>query len=194
MEKITLKIIGNSPILMHSDRMANPLDPIKKRLAPYTAKRKKTDDDHEAIARIEWEAGMYFKEDIGPFLPGRMIKAALIQSAKKTKDGPKIKSGVVVTTEEAPLEYNGPRDLEKMWKSAKFVDMRSVVVQRARLMRCRPRFLDWSATVDITFDGAVIDRADLVRIADTAGELVGIGDYRPENGGDFGRFSVEVVA
>lgn len=194
MEKITLKIIGSSPILMHSDRMANPLDPIKKRLAPYTAKRKKTDDDHEAIARIEWEAGMYFNEDIGPFLPGRMIKAALIQSAKKTKDGPKIKSGVVVTTEEAPLEYSGPRDLEKMWKSAKFVDMRSVVVQRARLMRCRPRFLDWSATVDITFDGAVIDRADLVRIADTAGELVGIGDYRPENGGDFGRFSVEVVA
>ena len=194
MEKITLKITGTSAILMHSDRMANPLDPIKKRLTPLTSKKKKTDDDHEEIAHIEWEAGMYYDEDLGPFIPGRMIKAMLIQGAKKTKDGPKIKSGVVVMTDKCKLEYSGPRDLEKMWKAKKFVDMRSVVVQRARLMRCRPIFPEWSVTAEIVFDGGVIDRADIVRIAETAGALVGMGDYRPENGGDFGRFTVEVAA
>lgn len=193
MEKITLKITGTSPILMHSDRMANPLDPIKKRLSPITAKRKKTDEDHEEIAHIEWEAGMYFDENVGPHLPGRMIKAALIQAAKKTKDGPKIKSGVVVMTDKAPLQYAGPRKLDEMWKSKKFVDMRSVVVQRARLMRCRPIFPEWSVSVELIYDGSVVDRADIVRIAETAGALVGMGDYRPENGGDFGRFNVEVV-
>lgn len=193
MEKITLKITGTSPILMHSDRMANPLDPIKKRLAPITAKRKKTDDDHEEIAHIEWEAGMYFDESTGPYLPGRMVKAMLIQGAKKTKDGPKIKSGVVVMTDKCRLEYAGPRKLDEMWKAKKFVDMRSVVVQRARLMRCRPIFPEWFIIAEMVFDGSVIDRADIVRIAETAGALVGMGDYRPENGGDFGRFTVEVL-
>src|SRR5574344_33054 len=117
MEKITLKITGTSAILMHSDRMANPLDPIKKRLAPITAKRKKTDDDHGEIAHIEWEAGMYYDEDLGPYLPGRMAKAMIIQYAKKKKDGPKIKSGVVVMTDKCKLEYSGPRKLDEMWKA-----------------------------------------------------------------------------
>lgn len=193
MKNITLKIVGNGPILMRSDRMANPLDPIKKRMSVFTAKRKKTDDDHEQIAKIEWEAGMYHDDSVGPYLPGRMFKAAMIGAAKKTKDGPKIKSGVVVMTEKAPLQYDGPREIEKMWNTRKFTDMRSVVVQRARIMRCRPIFSSWSASFDLVFDDSVIDRADIIRIAETCGTMVGVGDYRPENGGDFGRFNVEVI-
>ncbi|MDY0013870.1 MAG: hypothetical protein RBS40_13375 [Rhodocyclaceae bacterium] len=194
METLQLRIIGDSPILMHSDRLANPLDPLKKEMALYTGKRKKTDEDHEMIAFLEWKAAMYWDVKAGPYLPGRMLKSALIRGATKSKDGPKIKTGAVVLTDKAPLEYDGPRDQAALWGLGTWTDMRSVVVQRARLMRCRPIFPEWSARFEVVFDPAVIDQRDLLRIAETTGQMVGLGDYRVERGGDFGRFHVEVAA
>lgn len=193
MQSMKLKLTGNGPILMHSDRMANPLDPIKKKMAAISGKRKKTAEDHEQLAHIEWEAGMYHDADIGPYLPGKILKAGLIAGAKKTRSGPKVKSGVLVLTDKAPLEYEGPRDLVKMWAAGSFADIRSVVVQRARLMRCRPIFHNWSATFELMFDDTVVDREDILAFAETCGQMIGIGDYRPESGGDFGRFYVEEV-
>lgn len=193
MEKMKIKLTGTSALLMHSDRLANPLDPLKKEMSTYTSKRKKTDEDHETIARLEWQASMYHAEETGPYLPGRMLKACLIGSAKKTKEGPKVKTGLIVMTDKAALEYTGPRDKEKMWKTGKYMDNRSVVVQRSRVMRCRPVFPEWSASFEIIFDPAIIDKTDILRIASTAGLVVGVGDYRPENGGDFGRFQAEEV-
>lgn len=193
MQTLTVKITGTSDLIMHSDRLCNPLDPAKKEIATYTGKRKKTDADHEEIARLEWRAGMYYDDELGPHLPGRMIKAMLIGAAKKTKESPKVKSGLVVMSDKARLEYDGPRDPAKMWKSGAFTDIRSVVIQRARLMRCRPIFRNWSVTVEIIYDESVIDKADILRMFTTGGLMIGIGDYRPENSGDFGRFSVAEV-
>jgi hypothetical protein len=193
MKTINAEITGVSPFLMHSDRLANPLDPLKKEISTYTSKRKKTDDDHEEIARLEWLGGMYFDEKIGPYVPGRMLKAALINSAKKTKEGPKIRSGVLVSTDKAKLVYDGPRNTEALWKSGKFTDIRSVVVQRARLMRCRPIFHEWACRFEIVYDESVIDKSDIFRLLGTAGTMIGIGDFRPENGGDFGRFDAKEV-
>lgn len=191
MEKVNLKIVGTSALLMHSDRLANPLDPLKKEMASFTSKRKKTDEDHEMIAKIEWSAAMYYAEETGPYLPGRMLKACLIGAAKKTKEGPKVKAGLIVMTDKAPVKYNGPRDQKSMWANKNFIDIRSVVVQRARLMRCRPIFPEWEVVFEVIYDQSIIDKADILRIADTAGLIVGMGDYRPENGGDFGRFSAK---
>lgn len=191
MKTIKARIKGYSPLLMHADTLANPLSDLKKELATYTSKRKKTDEDHEEIARLEWLGGMYFDEKVGPYVPARMIKAVLIQSAKKTKEGPKIRSGVIVTTDKNKLEYDGPRTTKALWESKKHTDIRSVVVQRARLMRCRPVFHEWACEFELVYDESVIDKADIIRLLDTAGTMIGIGDFRPEKGGDFGRFEVE---
>lgn len=193
MKTLNVRVKGLSPILMHSDKLANPLDPLKKLQAQYTSKRKKTDDDHAEIAKIEWMGGMYYDEKIGPYLPGRMLKANLIAAAKKTKESPKVKSGLIVSTDKAKLQYSGPRDQEKMWEAGDFVDVRSVVVQRNRLMRCRPVFNEWAADFEVVFDESVIDGEDVVRLLETGGTMIGLGDYRPANGGDFGRFGVEVL-
>lgn len=193
MKNITIKITGTSAILVHSDRLANPLDPLGKKLKELTSKRKKTDADHEMIARLEWEGGLYHDAKIGPYLPGRMIKAMLIRGGTKTKEAPKIKTGVVVMTDRMKLAYSGPREIDALWAAGTFTDMRSVVVQRARLMRCRPIFPEWSVVAELVYDEAVIDKASLLQIANTAGALVGMGDFRPEKGGDFGRFEVEEV-
>ena len=65
MQTIKVKIIGTRPLLMHSDIYADPLNPRTKAHKALTAKKKKTDEDHEAIAQSEWRGGMYFDEELG---------------------------------------------------------------------------------------------------------------------------------
>lgn len=194
MKEITIKVTGTSPILLHSDRLANPLDPNKKKIAPIASKRKKTDDDHLELARLEFAGSIYHDEKLGPYFPGRNIKAALIRSATKTKEGPKFRSGMVVLEDKCKLEYKGPREVDALFKDERFVDMRSVVVQRSRTMRCRPVFQEWELSFTACYDENVLEKEDIIRVAQTAGRLVGFGDYRPDNGGDFGRFEIVEAA
>jgi len=70
MQTIKLQLTGTRPLLMHADVFADPLNPLTKQHKSLTGKRKKTDDDHEAIARSEWRGGMYFDDDMGPYIPG----------------------------------------------------------------------------------------------------------------------------
>ena len=85
MNSVKIKIRGTSPLLMHSDRLSNPLDPLTKEIKTYTGKRKKTDDDFTEIARLEWVGGLYHDEKTGPYLPARNVKAMLIQAASRTE-------------------------------------------------------------------------------------------------------------
>src|SRR3546814_21068521 len=71
MEILKLKIVGTSPLMMHSDRLANPLNPATKAHKELTGKRKKTDDDHLAIAKSEFIAGAYWDEKEGFYIPGQ---------------------------------------------------------------------------------------------------------------------------
>lgn len=87
MELVTLRITGTSPLMMHSDRLANPLNPATKAHKELTGKRKKTDDDHLAIARSEFIAGAYYDEKLGFYIPGANFDATFLAGAKLQKLG-----------------------------------------------------------------------------------------------------------
>lgn len=193
MESIKIRFNGTAPLLVHSDRLANPMDALTKAKKAVATKRKKTDEDFAEIARMEWEGGLYYDEKTGPYIPGRNVKAMLISAAKKSKDGPKAKTGMIVSEDKIKLIYSGPREIAALWKDGRFTDMRSVGQQKARIMRCRPIFPEWACEFTVIFDPGVVDKADILRFAETGGRLVGLGDYRVECCGDFGRFEVQEV-
>ncbi|GAI19389.1 unnamed protein product, partial [marine sediment metagenome] len=60
------------------------------------------------------------------------------------------------------------------------------VIQRARIMRARPRFDKWELDFTIDFDDEIIGKDKVNEILTYAGQRIGIGDYRPL----FGRFIV----
>jgi len=188
METIKLRIAGTRPLLMHADIFADPLNPLTKAHKALTGKRKKTDDDHEAIARSEWRGGMYYDDDIGPYIPGVMLESAMISGGKLSKQGAQLKRSVEVISDRCKLEYDGPRKVEALWAKG-FYDARSVKVSTARIMRYRPIFKVWHVECEVGFDSESIDRADVVRCFKDAGQYCGIGDYRPK----FGRFAVEAL-
>lgn len=187
MKTIQVNITGLRPLLMHADVFADPLNPLTKAHKALTSKRKKTDDDHEAIAKSEWRGGLYFDEEVGPYIPGVNIEAALVSGAKLSKLGTQVKRSVEIMDERCKLEYEGPRSVQALWDRG-FYDARSVKVGQARIMRYRPIFRHWKAVCVIAYDPETIDRDQVLKCLEDGGQYCGVGDYRPR----FGRFNVEV--
>ena len=190
MRTLKVKIAGKAPLLMHSDRFANPLDPLTKAHKELTSKRKKTDEDHLAIARSEFIGGCYWNKDAGFFIPGQNLDACLIAAAKLQKLGVKFKQGVQVIEDELTLDGFNSKSPADLWENLDHVDVRGVKVGQAKVMRYRPIFRKWSTAATVAFNEEVVSESDVRKALIDAGSLIGLGDYRPR----FGRFNVEFVA
>lgn len=152
-----------------------------------TSKRVKTDADHEELARLEFLAGLYMTEN-GPIVPAEMVDATLINAAKKTKEGPLAKGGLFCA-EHAALEYDGPRDANDLWENETFRHSAIVRVGNSRLVRTRPVFDPWSTTVTVNIENTVVNPSRVDEWFQTAGSLIGFGDWRPR----FGRFDAKHI-
>lgn len=192
MKQLKVKITGISPLLMHNGRGANPLDPLTRAHSALTKKRGKTESDHEAIARSEWEVSLYHDKEMGPYLSAAALDGCLKASAKSSKLGKTFGQSVMVVEDMVPIEYSGPRDLDGLFKAG-FHDVRGVVIGKARVMRCRPKFNKWAASFTVAFDEQEVNHDAVERVILAAGKKAGIGDYRPEKGGRYGKFSAEVA-
>jgi len=196
MEQLTLHLTGQSALLMHAPRTVNPLDEMTKEIKRYTSKRTKTEDDHLTIARLEWEAGLYYETGVGPYIPGENALKCLRDAGALARQGAAVVRAVVIAEDKLPLltaNSNGSRRWSKnstaqqLW-DANLKDYRRVGNQKNSIMRCRPMFPDWSLDVPVIVETSVLAREDLILIAERAGLMIGLGDYRPR----FGRFEVEV--
>jgi hypothetical protein len=183
-ETITLRLVGVGPMLMHSSRLADPLDPQAKALGKVTSKRHKTDADHHRIAELEWVGSLWLHEG-RPCLPPAAIKGALVNGAMTVRKG-KATRAAFVAEGPAMLEYDGPKAVEELRDDPRFRHREMVRVGDALVARTRPCFDGWSAIVRGSFITTIINREDLVSYFRLAGPY-GIGDRRP----DFGRFLIE---
>lgn len=186
MEQLRIKITGTSPLMMHADTLANPLSPITKAHKELTGKRKKTDDDHLAIARSEFVAGCYWTKDDGFYIPGQNMDATFLAGAKLQKMGTHWKRGALVLENRVVLQHKGPGTPADLWENPAFVDCRGVKVGTAKLMRYRPIFLDWSASLTVAVNTDVLDLQEARKAIEDGGALIGTCEYRPR----FGRFEV----
>ena len=182
--KITLTLTGTAPLLMHSDRMVNPLDPIVRAMKPISAKRKKTDADYEALAELEFRGSIYHDDITGPFIPGENIEKAIVEGGRITKQGKQVERGMFVIDDRVPLIYPGPRTVDELWADPGFRHMKSVRVGQSRVMRTRPMFNQWLIETVAEVDDGLLNLDSLRAIGADAGSMVGLGDYRPR----FGRF------
>jgi len=190
---ITLRLAGadGEPLIMHNGLLADRDYEWTRRLAALTSKRKKTDEDHDAIRMTEWQGGLYWDESTGPYLPGDNVRRALLDAARLSREGKSIERGLLRVSKRNKLDYDGPRDPARMWADGRFAHRAMVKVGQSKVARTRPKFVDWSTLVTIDFDQNVLDERDVVRFAEAAGSFIGIGDGRPFYGG---RFGAEAVA
>lgn len=171
MKRINVEITGVAPLLQHRFATEEHGENVSR------GKKKVYNPKEEA------EKCLYKNPDGMIYQPAEHIFQSMIRAAvdfkfeKKKSYKDVITSGVLIQPDEVPLIHDG--DYE--------IDARGAVVQRARIVRWRPRFNKWklSFTIDI-LDDDNISIPILKEILERAGSTKGIGDYRPR----FGRFMV----
>lgn len=174
MRKVKVEIKGITPYLMHR---------FGEETADTKTERKIGKKDYEA----EVEKALYKSPDGEIYVPSMQLKGCLIEAGKQMRVVGKGKStysklfGAFLLIEPDTIPM-----INQEW----ITDARAVVIQRSRIIRYRPKFMDWSLTFTITImdDGIAMD---VVRQGlEIGGNYVGIGDFRPQKKGTFGRFMV----
>lgn len=178
--KVTWK--GITPLIMHSCQCVNPLHPIAKELRKYTSKKKKTDEDYEIISNLEWEAGAYWKDGLGLYIPAENVEATIVNGAKVNKKGTDIEKYCDVTDLYIPFDYGENLTKDELIHNFEYRDTRIMTVMRARINRTRPRFDQWKIVFNLRYDENQIDLDVIVNAMEYAGSYVGLCDSRPKYG------------
>ena len=186
-QTLKYKLTGSAPLIMHNGQTADPTNKWARLMKEISSKKKKVDADYEEIARLEFLSGLYMNED-GPVLPANLLEAVIVNGAKKSRDGLTAKSACFCL-EHARLEYDGPRKADELWKDERFRFSSIVRIQSSRVSRMRPRFENWSAIITLNIEDTLVNPSQVTEWLVTAGNQVGIGDWRPQNG----RFEVEIL-
>lgn len=184
-QSLRFRIVGASPLLHHNGRLADPLDEHAKAIAQVSSKRKKTEADHQRIAELEFLGSLYLSGG-EPCIPAEMMEAALARAAAQERRASKAKAGLVVR-DDLRLEYDGPKTPQALLAEPGFRLRCGVRIGASRVMRTRPQFKGWSAELIVDYLPTLLNAQDIRSFVVTAGEQIGIGDWRPK----FGRFHVD---
>ena len=195
MKKVKISIKGIRPIIMHNGRTSDPLDEYARKLKKVSAKRNKTEDDHALMAEIEFEAGLYWSDEMGVYMPVDNLQRMFLDACKKLKLG-RQSVGIMVDAEYGvPLNFPHSKNWNKLKSTPEYVFRKAVSVASAKVMRTRPLIpTGWTAEIPVELDTDLIDVDTFESICDIAGLRIGLGDWRPgapRVPGPFGRFIVE---
>ena len=185
------RLVGATPLVMHrAQLLADPISEVSRAMKKISAKgTRKTDEDHEEMARLEWLGGLYWGEEQGYHIPGDNVRKALIEAGRLRKQGKAIERYVEVS--DAKLIFAGadlaPAELYGSANRA-YISRESAQVGGRRVMRTRPIFRRWEADVEITFLPGQIDEETVRDLLDSAGRYIGVCERSFRR---WGRFSVK---
>lgn len=187
MQTLKLKLSGTTPLICHSTRGMST--------TPEAGLRQ---GNGNLTGREEAELGTYLDDEGELVFPTIAVRNALYAAASGRKirvNGTRTArsglAGVIPTSEFMPLMNGDGKQATDFEVDTRFV--RVPPRTGARVPRSRPKFSPWSLEFEIDYDENLIDARSIAELAEIAGKTVGLGDYRPEKAGTFGRFEVEVV-
>lgn len=174
MKKVKVELTGLSPLLMNS-----PSQMMEESTQKVTMKTQKHDHEKEA------DKLAYKKKDGELYIPATAIKGALINASSFKKIGKYaaksiIAGGVFILEPEIGL---GTKKYS--------IDKRTVVIQRARVVKARPMVEKWKVNFELSYNENIIGDPGIIEtILIDAGTRIGLLDFRPQKTGSFGMFEV----
>lgn len=193
--------VGGSPLICHNERLADPLDPFTRAIQTIAKKRSKQEADHLEIGHLECLGGLYTDppietpddedgQTIG--VPAWNVIRCLQDGAVRQRKGKDVLRGVHPLDTFCQLSYPGPQDAEGMWREKLWL-RKTVGVQRARTMRTRPMFTEWTFELPIEADEVLWDLDKLQQAWADAGRFEGLGEMRPIYGRFLGTIDAAVA-
>lgn len=145
--------------------------------------------------REQAEPKLYTDSAGAPAFPGPNVFSCVIEAGKYHKVGKKqvttgrsslVPAGISVVEIEIPLlDADGA---PATWE----VDSRPIVnpATKGRRLAHRPRFDRWRLSFTLEVDASMFDPKFVRTLVDDAGTRIGLGDFRPDRKGPFGKFKV----
>jgi len=185
---LTVQCTGVSPMLMHAMSDDQLIALWEKRKAPKGAARPSIHDACKACLYLDAAGSIV--------MPTPNIYSALAEAGRHVRlEGKKMVSSLKATLlpsfmtligEHVPLRSSSGGPAE--WRP----DVRKGTNPNGgeAVAIVRPRFDDWSFTVTAEIDLAETAETTIRELWDKAGSRVGLGGFRPQRKGPFGRFAV----
>ena len=193
--RLEFTLTGVTAIIMHNGAAGlDTRSALSRQIAAITAKRggNRTVVDDEELWKLECRRSLYLDAGGRPTVPEAALRRMIENGARKTRQGPLAREGLMI--ESVTFRYDTDRygeDIEKLIKTTQFV---APVVVTKRVLRCRAWFdCPWSVVGVADVDPELVDRDQLMAWLATGGRRIGLGDWRPEKSGHYGRFDVEKV-
>jgi hypothetical protein len=174
---LRLRLIGTSPLIVHkwSEKAKKQmLDKQMKRGSQGKAAKDPEQDYRESL---------YIREDGTYGFPAVAFKAAAVRAGTYCDMKMVFLRGAFHVEGDLVRIQGEPKSRE---------DMVRVGMGTADI-RYRPEFPDWSTELDITYNSRALSAEQIVQLFEIAGFAVGVGEWRPEKDGQFGRFKVETA-
>jgi hypothetical protein len=175
MERYKVEIKGITPLLQNKPEQFG-FD------VQWVEKKASTDYEKEALQK------MYVDAKGRVYQPSTHIERTLIDAGKKVKMKGQGKAtyskvfGSMVSVEEGEILHDN--DNYEIYKSLVVIPS-----TKGRVMRYRPMFRDWKLSFHLLVEEEI--PAEVVKEAlEIAGKYGGLGDWRPEKKGKFGKFQV----
>jgi hypothetical protein len=181
MVKVSFEIVGVSPLGFSA--------PIKS--------ARKTGEGHDAYEERTWRERMHVDGDGKVFIPPNAIKLCLSDCARYLSEAVPGKGKATYTKHfEAGVLVTDPMPLEV--KAAEVAGQRQFVPSDGkkgggkRVWKTFPVLQQWQTNgILYLLDPVLVDKPDKVKeYLGHAGKFIGLGWFRPRNGGYFGRFKV----
>jgi hypothetical protein len=145
--------------------------------------------------RNDAESRLYLNAEGEPdaVIPAANILACLTAGGKFFKAGKNKVTTLKSSLVPAAVTILGGAFLKLKHKQPWSVDARPVRIPATggRITRFRPRFDDWSLEWEMLVDDDIFNESLTRQIVDAAGKRCGLGDFRPNCRGPFGKFRVD---
>ena len=191
MHRYQCEIRGTSPLLMHSTRGMDETDPLVEEAKDITKRRgtNRTETDSKRLRQIEAILSCWTDYQGKLTVNPDAIRGAVEGAARTRKEGPLVRGGLMIDPDLVEFVHNVEGDnFDEIAINAGFTT--NVMVARSRVTRTRAMFGEWSAAFVANVDEELIDQDRLAIWLDIAGRRIGIGDWRPEKSGFYGRFEI----
>lgn len=167
-------LVGDSPLIVHawSEKAKRAMRDKQMKRATQAKAAKDPQADYEAC---------FYRTDAGEYaFPAIGLKAAMVSACRQADMKMVLARGAFhIDADMLPIRGT-PRMREDMVR----------VGMGVADLRYRPEFPDWRMPVMLKFNSRVISSEQLANLLDIAGFAVGVGEWRPEKSGQFGRFHV----
>lgn len=183
--KYEIELKGKTPYMQHrmDDQSLEDWEKNRKLII------ERNDVAKEDLVRAEFHA---YSDSKGFYMPSEHIRSSLINAGSylKSKVGNSKKSMKNVVAGMffiEPDKIRLPKEFE--------IDKRSAVNRniKARIITIRPKWIDWKVKFILMIDNDTITEQTVKELFKASGDYVGIGSFRPEHNGMFGRYELTSI-